>query len=205
VLAAVAVAAFEGTATVHPFGLANSVTLARGALNALLFGLVVQPVALEAARGEAAGWLLVTVALLSLALDGVDGWAARRWRTASSFGARFDVETDALLLTVLALAAVALGKVGPWVLGLALGYYAFLAARAVWPWLAAPLPPSRRRKTVFVAQAAGLVAIVAPPLPSAVAPGLAAAILALMTASFARDIAWLRRHGGAGSDHLHGS
>jgi len=192
-LAGVVLVAFEATGAPRRFGLANAITLVRGALNALLLGLLVQPVALNAAWGDAAGWLFVAVALLSLALDGVDGWVARRWRLASAFGARFDVETDAALLAVLAAAAVVLGKVGPWVFGLALGYYAFLAARRVWPWLAAPLPPSRGRKAVFVAQAASLVVIVAPPVAPTVAAGLAAAALALMVASFTRDVRWLRR------------
>jgi phosphatidylglycerophosphate synthase len=192
-LAGVVLVAFDGNGAPRRFGLANAITLVRGALNGLLFGLLVQPVALDAAWGHAAGWLFVAVALLSLALDGVDGWVARRWRLASAFGARFDVETDAVLLAVMALAAVVLDKVGPWVFGLALGYYAFLAARTLWPWLAAPLPASRCRKAVFVAQAASLVLIVAPPVTPTVAAVLAAATLALMVASFTRDIRWLWR------------
>ncbi len=202
-LAGFVLVAFEGAGSRRRFGLANAITLVRGAMNGLLLGLLVQPVALNAAWGAAAGWLFVAVALLSLALDGVDGWVARRWRLASAFGARFDVETDAMLLVVLALAAVVLDKVGPWAVAIPLGYYAFLAARAVWPWLAAPLPPSLRRKAVFVAQAASFVAIVAPPVPPLVAAALAATTLALMVASFAYDIRWLRRqhrgaHGGPG-------
>jgi phosphatidylglycerophosphate synthase len=192
-LAGIVLVLFEDGTSAPRFGLANAITLVRGALNGLLLGLLVQPVALDAAWGDAAGWLFVAVALLSLGLDGVDGWVARRWRLASSFGARFDVETDALLLSVLALAAVVLDKVGLWVLGLALGYYVFLAARALWPWLATPLPPSRRRKAVFVAQAASLVAIVAPPVAPPLAAGLAAATLTVMAASFSHDIRWLWR------------
>lgn len=193
-LAGVVLVAFEGAAGPRRFGLANTITLVRGALNGLLLGLLVQPAALDAVWGEAAGWAFVAVALLSLALDGVDGSVARRWRLASAFGARFDVEIDALFLVVLAFAAVVLDKAGLWILSLASGYYVFLAARAVWPWLAAPLPSSRRRKAVFVAQAASLVAIVAPPLKSPLAAGLAGATLALMLASFACDVRWLRRH-----------
>ena len=54
------------------FGAANQVTLVRAALVALLFGL-----AAEAAT-PAGAWLAVGVALLASALDGVDGWLARR-------------------------------------------------------------------------------------------------------------------------------
>lgn len=190
-LAAAVLVAFEAAAPAERFGPANTITLVRGALNALLLGLLAEPATLSATWGEGAGWLFLAVALVSLALDGVDGRVARRWRLTSAFGARFDVEIDALLLTVLALAAVVLGKVGLWVLAIPLGYYAFLAARAVWPWLAQPLPPSRRRKAVFVAQAASLGAVVAPPVVPPLAAGLAALTLAAMVASFARDLRWL--------------
>lgn len=194
-LSAVVLARFRAADAAGAFGLANTITLVRGALNCLLFGLLLQPAALAAAWGEAAGWSFVAVAVLSLVLDGVDGRVARRWGLASPFGARFDVEIDALLSSVLALAAVVLGKVGPWVMAVALAYYGFVAARRAWPWLARPLPPSFRRKTVFVAQAVGLVVIVAPPAGAATATWLAAAILTLMLASFAYDVRWLYRHG----------
>ena len=39
---------------------------------------------------------------LLLALDGLDGWAARRQGLVSAFGARFDMEVDALLILALA-------------------------------------------------------------------------------------------------------
>jgi len=194
-LSAIVVARFTDDAEpgARTFGLANAITLVRGALNALLLGLLVEPAALDAAWGDAAGWVVVAVALLSLALDGVDGWVARRCRLATAFGARFDVQVDALLLTVLALAAVVTGKAGLWVFALAAGYYGFLAARTVRPWLAHPLPPSRARKGVFVAQATALVVICAPPVTTPVAAGLTTATLALMAVSFGRDVRWLWR------------
>ena len=44
--------------------------------------------------------------------------------------------------------------------------YAFVAAGWLWPWLRAPLPPSRRRQTICVVQIVGLtgVAAVSPPI-----------------------------------------
>lgn len=201
-LSAVVLARFgdDAEAGERSFGLANAVTLVRGALNALLLGLLVEPAALDAAWGGAAGWAVVAVALSSLALDGVDGWVARRCRQASAFGARFDVQIDALLLSVLALAAVVTGKTGLWIFVLAAGYYGFVAARTIWPWLAHPLPPSRARKSVFVVQAASLVVICAPPVTPAVAAGLATATLAVMAFSFGRDVRWLWRRAAASGD-----
>ena len=184
-------------ATLHHFGPANAITLLRAVLNVFVLGLVVD--ALGGGGGDQGGgsagtaWIVASLATVSLALDGVDGHLARRARTASAFGARFDVEVDALLLVVLALAAVVLAEVGVWVLTLGLAYYAFLAAQTRLPWLRQPLPPSFARKAVFVAQAMALLALMLPPVASTAATVLAAAALAAMTLSFARDVLWLAR------------
>ena len=44
---------------------------------------------------------LVLLSSVALALDGVDGWVARRTRTVSALGARFDMEVDAFLVLML--------------------------------------------------------------------------------------------------------
>ena len=100
-------------------------------------------------------------------LDGVDGWLARRSGLASAFGARFDMEVDALLIMALAILAWQHGKAGSWVLLSGLLRYAFVAAGWLAPWMSRPLPPSRRRQTVCVVQIAGLCAAVAPIVPPA--------------------------------------
>src|SRR4051794_36786223 len=51
------------------------------------------------------GALLVSVAAIALTLDAVDGWVARRTRTAAMFGAHFDGEVDAFLILVLSVYA----------------------------------------------------------------------------------------------------
>ncbi len=151
------------------FGLANSVTLVRAGGAAVFAGLVAAP---ELVAGTAA-WLAAGAAALLLALDGVDGWAARRQGLASAFGARFDMETDALTILALSALALALGKAGPWVLALGLMRYAFVAAGLLWPRLAAPLPPSFRRKAVCVLQIGVLAALVAPVVVPPASTGLA--------------------------------
>ncbi|MEY2532637.1 MAG: hypothetical protein QOF29_547, partial [bacterium] len=45
--------------------------------------------------------LLVTLAAVALALDAADGWVARRTRTSTALGARFDGEVDAFLILAL--------------------------------------------------------------------------------------------------------
>jgi len=78
------------------FGAANSVTLLRAALAVLLAALV------GAAPSAALGWVIVGLGTAGVALDGVDGALARHRDEAGTFGARFDMETDALLILVLA-------------------------------------------------------------------------------------------------------
>jgi phosphatidylglycerophosphate synthase len=135
------------------------------------------------------------VALGLLALDGIDGWLARRQRLETAFGARFDMEVDALFILVLAALAVGLGKAGAWVLALGMMRYGFVAASLAWPWLAAPLPPSLRRKAVCVLQIAVLAALLAPPVAPPVSGALAAAAFAALAWSFAVDVRWLAREG----------
>ena len=142
------------------FGPANQITTLRAVLAAVLVFLD-NP------------WSAVSIALVAVLLDGVDGWVARRTRTASAFGARFDMETDAALIQVLAILVWQYGKAGPWVLASGLLRYAFVAAGWLWPWMRRPLVSSLRGKTICVVQmVAVIVAIVptvAPPTSSAVA------------------------------------
>ncbi|HET9068348.1 MAG TPA: CDP-alcohol phosphatidyltransferase family protein [Amaricoccus sp.] len=189
----VAAVAIDRVVPFHPhasFGLANVLTLARAAGAALFAGLALEPGLLA---GPHAWWALAGAALL-LALDGLDGWLSRRQGTASAFGARFDMETDALLILALAALALGLGKAGPWVLGLGLLRYAFLAAGLAWPALARPLPASNRRRAVCALQVATLGLLLAPPVVPPLSTALAATAFAALAASFAIDVAWLLRH-----------
>lgn len=170
------------------FGIANTVTLVRLAGAAVFAGFAVEPAML----GEpAAAWAALVAALALLSLDGVDGFFARRQGLESAYGARFDMEVDALFILVLALIAWHLGEAGIWVLGLGLLRYAFVAAAWAWPVLDRPLPWSRRRKTVCVIQVAVLTALLAPVVVPPVSGWLAALAFAALVWSFAVDIRWL--------------
>jgi phosphatidylglycerophosphate synthase len=156
----------------HPFprfGLANQITSVRAALVALLVALVGEP------GSVAAAWMAVTLGATAVALDGVDGWAARRWGTASAFGARFDMETDAALIQVLAVLVWMYGKAGAWVLLAGLLRYGFVAAGWLLPWMRRPLPGSYRARAICVVQVAALLVALAPlsrpPLSAAIALG----------------------------------
>jgi len=127
-------------------------------------------------------------------LDGVDGWLARRTSLASAFGARFDMETDALLIMVLAVLAWQFGKAGVWVLGSGLLRYAFIASGWALPALRQPLPPSQRRKTLAVVQVVALIVTVAPFVPTRLSVLVAAVALGTLMLSFLVDVVWLFRN-----------
>ena len=97
----------------HPFerfGPANQITTLRAMLVALVAALVGEPRVPAIATAAVGASLAVTL------LDGVDGWLARRHEIASRFGARFDMEIDALLILALSVLAWRHGKAGAWVI-----------------------------------------------------------------------------------------
>jgi phosphatidylglycerophosphate synthase len=167
-------------------GPANVVTLCRASLVAGVTALVVtsleHPVPTPA---------LVTLVGVALALDGVDGQVARRTRSISALGARFDMEVDAFL--VLVLSVYAGGSFGWWTIAIGAYRYAFIAASWALPWIAAPLPPKFSRKVVAALQGVVLVVACAHLLPYAVVLPALAAELAALTWSFGSDIGWLWR------------
>lgn len=165
------------------FGWANRATLLRASLVAVLLALVPW-------LDELGNWLwgYTIVALLALVLDGVDGKLARVTGNNTAFGARFDMELDALFILGLSLAVLVLGKAGPWVLALGLMRYAFVAASWFWPWLNGSLPESFRRKTVCVWQILTLMVALLPPVPDGFAALTLATALVLLAWSFLVDI-----------------
>jgi phosphatidylglycerophosphate synthase len=173
-------------------GPANRVTSVRLVLTLAVLGLAIW----SWAGGEPARESIVGLSLLVLVLDGVDGRVARRTGTVTSFGARFDLETDALLILVLSTLLV--GPLGWWVLLSGLARYLLWLAQLLWPWLTGPLPARRWRKAVAVVQGAALVAGVSGLLPPWATYGVVAGALALLVTSFATEVH--ERALGAGRD-----
>jgi phosphatidylglycerophosphate synthase len=174
----------------HPFerfGPANQITTVRAGLVALAAGAVGEATVDGVAACAAGAALLVTC------LDGVDGFAARRSRMAGAFGARFDLETDAALIQVLALLVWQYGKAGPWVIASGLLRYLFVAAGWVWPWMRRPLPASFRGKLICVVQIAALTIALLPQTEPAVSVWIAGAGLIALSYSFVVDTLWLWR------------
>ena len=166
------------------FGPANTVTSIRAALVCALLGPLLS--------GAAAGWGVVLIGTVALALDGVDGRLARQSGLVSNFGARFDMEIDSILALLLAVHAFIGTAAGAEVHALGLIRYVFVAASVLWPWLAHPLPQRWRRKAICVVQLATLIILQIPSVPGDAAIVLSRAAFLLVLYYFAVDVISLR-------------
>lgn len=174
----------------HPylrFGPANHVTMTRAILVALIASLIGEPMLPGAAA------VATALAVVMVVLDGVDGWLARRSGMTSAFGARFDVETDSLLVMAMSILVWQHGKAGAWVLLGGMMRYAFVLAGYWLPWMARPLRPTRRGKTVAVCNMVGVSVALAPIVPPALSALAVGATLSALVWSFAVDVRRLWR------------
>ena len=188
--AAMMAIAFGSVGAHHPylrFGPANHVTMIRAILVVLIASLIGEPEIPRVAGVAAAA------AAVMIVIDGVDGWLARRSRMVSDFGARFDVETDALLMMVMSVLVWQHGKAGAWVLLGGMMRYAFVAAGWLLPWMARPLRPTRRAQTISVSYMVGLSVALAPFVPPPLSAVAVGATLAPLSWSFAVDVRRLWR------------
>jgi len=154
------------------FGLANALTLSR----------VIGAVGLLLAADAGPWWLAGGIALLAVA--GLAGWAYRDGRPPSTFGQRFDQESDALLLLAASLLLFVGGRLGGWILlAGALPYFFVLLRRMT------------RRPLVLAAsggfsRAAGVMATLGftvcllPVTPAQVVSWLAAGLSVLLAGTF---------------------
>lgn len=194
VFAAIVAAALLFVYPHHPFarfGPANCVTLARALLVALLTALLIEP------TSRATAWVAASASGAVPALDGVDGWLARRTHMQSTFGARFDMEIDALHVLVLSGLIWQYDKAGAWVWIGGLLRYGFVAASWLLPWLAQPLRPTRRARVITIVHMTTLSVGLAPFVPAAVSATAAAISVSALAWSFAVDIGRLWRGEGA--------
>jgi phosphatidylglycerophosphate synthase len=170
-------------------GPANRITLIRAALVLTLAVILYHPSAID----TAGRWWVVATGTAVMVLDGLDGWVARRTGTATDFGARFDMETDALLMLVLSATVWIEGRAGAWVLLIGGMRYLFVSAGLIVPRLRAPLFPSLRRRVVCVVQGVGLLVCLGPVIPGPLGVAAAALALASLAWSFGVDTLWLLR------------
>ncbi|TWG99819.1 phosphatidylglycerophosphate synthase [Nocardioides sp. J9] len=142
--------------------------------------------------------VLVALAAVALVLDAVDGWVARRTATASAFGARFDMETDAFLIAALSVHVAPL--LGWWVLAIGAMRYAYVLAQRPLPWLRRPTPPRYWAKVVAAVQGVVLAVAASGLLPDSTARSALVVALLLLVESFGHDVLWQWRHRGDPAD-----
>ena len=151
-------------------GVANAMTLSRGLLVAGVGGFL-----LVEAPGDLV-WAPGALFLGAVALDGVDGVAARRLGRVTELGSFLDVEFDALALLAGVLVGIAWGQLPPWYLLAGLARYAFVAGATRRRRRGLPvhaLSDSTRRQALSVAQmlvvGGALLPVVGPPVTWAAA------------------------------------
>lgn len=172
------------------FGPANRITLSRGILVGVVAAFIGSDVNSESMA------TVSIIAAVALAMDGLDGYVARRTGLASPYGAQLDMEVDSLLMMALSILAWQWDRGGVWVLFCGLARYLWVLACFTWPWFARALPPAFRRKTACVIGIGGLLGSVFPWPWALFATGLAATATLTLVWSFAIDVVWLvrRRH-----------
>ena len=172
----------------HPFrrfGPANQVTAIRALLVALVAGCIGE------VPGAGVATVAVAAAAMATALDGADGWLARRTGMTSAYGARFDMEVDALLIQVLAVLAWQWQKAGAWILLAGLMRYLFVIAGRFWAWMRRPLRPTFRGKAICIVQVVSLIVAVMPDVQPPASGVVAAVGLSALGYSFFVDSCWL--------------
>jgi phosphatidylglycerophosphate synthase len=182
---AVALRAVRASYPHRNIGLCNAVTLLRLVLASVLIAAVFAP--------QSAPWLVLGVATAAFALDGLDGWLARRAHLSSAFGARFDMEVDAILALTLSVLVYLGGEVGAYVLLLGLPRYIFWIAQFPLPWLNGDLPERFSRKVVCVLQIGTLLALLLPFVTGLASSLLAGIAVAALIWSFGVDVRLLMR------------
>jgi phosphatidylglycerophosphate synthase len=179
-------------AGLRALGPANGVTLTRAVLVGGVTALVADSFTRTAAFAQ-----IVTISTVALVLDNVDGRVARRTRTESELGARFDMEIDAFLIVVLSVLVAR--DLGVWVVAIGAMRYAYVVAGWLWPWLRRPVPPRYWRKVVAATEGIVLTCAASGLFPRPLIVAAVAASLALLVESFGRDVVWQWRHRRSGA------
>lgn len=178
-------------------GMANRITLLRGLLIGATAGfLAILP--LQASTGLL--YLPAVLYTVAAALDGLDGYLARRQQQTTRLGAELDTVLDAFGLLIAPLVAVFTGKLPVIYLLVSVAYYLFQwgirwrqqRGRPVYA-----LPPSQARRYLAGAQMVLVALALWPPLPGAVTQWLGIALMIPLLIGFCRD--WLHVSGRLGA------
>ncbi|MBN1455821.1 MAG: CDP-alcohol phosphatidyltransferase family protein [Methanomicrobia archaeon] len=174
------------------FGIANGVTLLRAIGVCLIVGTLTL-----ATIGPRLIWMVAGIAGCTLLLDGCDGRLARHYGITSAFGARFDLEVDALLIMILCVVLVVHYDQAVWILAIGLLRYLFVGAGLLMTWLRAPLAGSIRGRAICCYQVLALILALLP-WSTAVRELLLVSALLLLIYSFTSDIRSLHKRAADG-------
>lgn len=178
----------RGVDTVRPwryvFGLANTLTLLRGGLYAVVAGFLVVPPSTELA------WVPAVCYGIGVVFDRLDGLVARTVGEQTPLGTRLDMAFDTFGFVVAPLLAVVWGRLPVWYLSIAAARYVYLGGihwRRLRGRPVGERPDSDFGKYLAGVQMVYLTAALAPPVPTELVFTLAPAVLAPSLAVFARD------------------
>ncbi|NGM70954.1 CDP-alcohol phosphatidyltransferase family protein [Natronolimnobius sp. AArcel1] len=173
------------TAGLEPVTLATWVTVTRGAAIVVLAGFIVVP-----SPDGLLAWLPALLFAVGAALDAVDGLLARRTGTTTMLGAQFDVETDALVVLVGTLVAIATEAVPLAFLAVGIARYLFVFGswwrrrhgRPVYD-----LPESRLRRPLGALAMVTIWLALLPPVAPGLSRLIALVVMVPFVLNFARD------------------
>jgi len=175
------------------FSYASYITYARLIINILVLSIVIYIATIGNNIFYNNGTIFV-ICLISLFLDGIDGFIARYLRQNSKFGEIFDQETDTILLLILSLSInINLGQ-NFLIFLIPLYRYIFLLTQYKVEWLNQALPKSQIRRFLCFLTTLTLILCHMPYIYSSALYYLVNFSIFLITFSFAKDIIWLYRN-----------
>jgi CDP-diacylglycerol--glycerol-3-phosphate 3-phosphatidyltransferase len=178
----------RGLETVRPwryvFGLANTLTLLRGGLYAVVAGFLVVPATTDLA------WVPAVCYGTGVVLDKLDGAVARTVGRQTALGTRLDMAFDTFGFVVAPVLAVLWGRLPVWYLSISVARYAYLAGIRWRRLRGRPVfdrPDSNLGKYLAGLQMVFLTVALVPAVPVKFVFAVAPAVLAPSLAVFARD------------------
>jgi len=169
-------------------GLANGVTVLRGALYAVVAGFVVVP------SDTSLAWVPAACYGAGALLDRVDGLLARTVGRSTPLGDRLDMAFDTFGFVAAPLVAVVWGRLPVWYLSLSAARYVFRGGKHWRRLRGRPVfdrPDSDVGKYLAGLQMAFLTVALAPQVPADVVAAVAPAVLAPSLAVFLRDYCYV--------------
>ena len=141
-----------------------------------------------------AGKIIIILSTVSLIMDGLDGFIARKYNLVSRFGEIIDQESDNFLMLVISISLYLNKDVGLYVFLIPLYRYTFLASMKKYDWLKRTLPSSQFRKIACVLTIVLMIMSQDVYFNYENTVFLVFLSLFIITFSFSKDIIWLYRN-----------